>query len=422
MGWEVGIRVSMRHHRFLVIDFEAGFETARRLHEDGHEVFYYNQREQPYPEWLPTAFGDGFGFPRVKHWSDVIDRVDYIVFPEIGHGAFIDWLREKGYKVFGAGKQGELLENDRMYAKRVMKDLGISFPKTYQATGIAETIAYLKEHPGRHFLKMNTFRGDLETVAVESADEAQAFLYNLYTVLGPHSETVPIIIEEDVDGAYLGQDMFFNGKEFLRPFIFGFEDFGADAIEKAADHSPFDEVFEKFAPFFREIGYRGAFSLEALLTEDGKVCVVDPTSRFPFTLSMIYVNHLRNLGDVIVGTIEGKKVEPEYDSVYAANLNMAIQEKTNKPRWFVVEYPPEVKARFINALKVNGKVYVHNDVSHSPIVVVTAMESSISEACDKAVLDMGKVKAIHGVYNDALESAFRVDYIERYERISGERF
>lgn len=412
----------MNHYRFLIIDFEAGFETARRLYEDGHEVFYYNQREKPYPEWLPTAFGDGFGFPRVKHWTDVIDRVDYVVFPEVGHGALIDWLREKDYKVFGGGKQGELLENDRMFAKRVMKELGISFPKTFQATGIAETIAYLKEHPGKHFLKMNAFRGDLETVSVESADEAQAFLYNLYSDLGPHSETVPIIIEDEIRGAYIGQDMFFNGREFLRPFIFGFEDFGADAIEKAADHSPLDEVFRKFTPFFREIGYRGAFSLEALLAEGGEVYVVDPTSRFPFTLSMIYMNHLRNLGDVIVGTVEGKNVDPEFDSVYAVNLNMMIMEKTNKPRWFTIEYPPEVKARFVNVLKVNGKVYAHNSVEHTPTVIVTAMEPSIAEACDKAVLDMGKVKTIHGVYNDSIESAFKVEYIEEYEKITRERF
>jgi phosphoribosylamine-glycine ligase len=412
----------MNHYRFLVIDYEAGMETARRLHEDGHEVFYYSQREKAYPEWLPTAFGEGFGFPRVKHWTDVIDRVDYVVFPEVGHGALIDWLREKGYRVFGAGKKGELLENDRMHAKRVMKELGISFPKSYQATGISETIQYLSEHPGKHFLKVNAFRGDLETVAVESADEAEAFLYNLYADHGPFSKNVPIVIEDEVDGVYIGQDMFFNGREFLRPFIFGFEDFGSDAIEKASDHSPLDKIFEKLTPYFREIGYRGAFSLEALLTEDGEAYAIDPTSRFPFTLSMIYMNHLRNLGEVIAGVVDGKYVDPEFDSIYAVNLNMAIMEKTSKPRWLTIEYPEDVKVRFLNAIKMNGKVYVHNSSEHTPAVITTAMKPSIQEACDEAVTQMSKVKTIHGVYNDALESAFMVDYVEPYQRVTGERF
>ncbi len=205
------------------------------------------------------AFGDGFGFPRVKHWTDVIDRVDYVVFPEIGHGPLVDWLKEHNYKVFGANKRGELLENDRMHAKRVMKDLGIKFPKSYQATGIPEVVAYLQENRGPHYLKMNMFRGDLETVKVESAEEARAFLYNMYAVLGPHSENVPIIIESEVKGCYIGQDMFFNGKEFYKPFLFGFEDFGSDALEKAAYNSPFDETFDKLGKYLAEINYVGPF-------------------------------------------------------------------------------------------------------------------------------------------------------------------
>ena len=412
----------MSNYRFLVMDFEGGFETARRLHEDGNEVYYYSQREKAYPEFLPMAIGDGFGFPRVKHWADVIDKVDYVVFPEIGHGPLVDWLRERGYKVFGANKRGELLENDRMHAKRVMKELGIQFPNTYQATGIPEVISYLNEHDGSHYLKMNMYRGDLETVSVGSAYEAEAFLSNLYAVHGPFSSNIPIIIEDKVDGCYMGQDMFFNGTKFLSPFIFGFEDFGSDALEKATDHTPFDDTFEKLGKYLAEIDYRGPFSMEALLDKNGTAYSIDPTARFPFTLSMIYMNHLRNLGDVIVACADGKDIVPEYDSVYAMNLNMAIHEKTQRPRWFTVDYPSEVKPRFMNAMKVNDKVYIHNDREHTPVIIVTAMAPTVSEACDKAVMDMGKVKTIHGVYNDGVESTFKVEYIESYEKTSGERF
>ncbi len=397
-------------------------ETARRLHEDGNEVYYYSQRERAYPEWILSAYGSGFGFPRVKHWADVIDRVDYVVFPEIGHGALIDWLRERNYKVFGAGKQGELLENDRMFAKRVMDELGIKFPKTYQATGVRDTVKYLAENKGKHFLKMNAFRGDLETVGVQSADEAEAFLFNLYASSGPQSKVMPIIIESAVSGAYLGQDMFFNGKEFLRPFIYGFEDFDGDALEKAADRSVFDETFERLQKYLREIDYRGPLSLEAIVSEDGTPYVMDPSARFPFPLSMMYINHLRNFTDVLVGCIEGQKVVPEYDSTYAVNLNMSIQEKTKRSRWFSVEHPVEVKTRFVNAIKLNDTVYVYTDKDTAPSMTVTAMAPTISEACDEAVTQMGKVKTIHGVYNDALESSFKVDYIEPFEKVSGERF
>lgn len=412
----------MTNHRFLVMDYEGGFETARRLREDGNEVYYYSQREKAYPEWLPMAIGDGFGFPRVKHWADVIDKVDYLVFPEIGYGPLVDWLRERGYKVFGPNKRGELLENDRMHAKRVMQELGIKFPKSYQATGIPEVISYLNDHKGSHYLKLSQFRGDLETVKVESADEAKAFLYNLYAVHGPHSEVVPVIIEDQVDGCYIGQDMFFNGKKFVRPFIFGFEDFGSDALEKAACHSPFDETFDKLGKYLASIDYRGPFSMEAILDEQGNAYSIDPTARFPFTLSMIYMNHLRNFGDVIVACADGKDIEPVYDSTYAVNLNMMLQEKTQRPRWFTVEYPEDVKPRFMNAMRMNGKTYVHNDREHTPVIIMTGMASTVSEACDQALMQMGKVKTIHGVYNDTVESTFKVEYIESYEKTSGETF
>jgi len=410
----------MKTRKFLVVDYEAGLETARRLQEDGNEVYYYSPWDKAYAEWWPYAKGDGFGVPKVKHWATVIDKVDYVVFPE-GNGHMADWLREKGYRVFGPNTRGESLEQDRLHAKRVFKDLGVDFPRTYQATGVQEALDYLEGHKGGHFLKLNTFRGDLETVKVDSADEAEAFFCNLHTRLGPFSKSIPIIIEEEVEGCYIGVDSFFNGDDWYRPFLFGFEDFGADAIEKAAEHTPFDETFDRLRPFFQEIGYRGPFSLEGILTEDGRVFVIDPSSRFPFTLSMIYINHLKNFSDVIAGTADGEDVVPEYESKYAVNLNMTIEEKTGKPGWFVVDHPKDVKVRYINAAKMNGKVYVHTG-DYKPSIVVTAMRPTIQEAFADAEVQMGKVKVIHGQYNDSAETTFLLEYIEPFNKMVGEAF
>ncbi len=111
--------------KILIWDIGYGVEHAKRMVQDGHEVYYFNEWIEPLPKFSRYAIGLGFeGIEKVKSFFRYVDDVDLIAFIFLGRGDMADWLREKGYRVYGAGL-GEKLETDRLYAKKIQKKIGL---------------------------------------------------------------------------------------------------------------------------------------------------------------------------------------------------------------------------------------------------------------------------------------------------------
>jgi hypothetical protein len=149
--------------KILVYDYGLCTEHAIRLARDGHMVFYYVPWQDAFPQSTKALIGEGLeGLHRIKDFWDYIDKVDIIVFFDNYCGDLVDYLRKKGYKVFGAGS-AEKLELDRIKQKEILKTVGLPVGEYEVIHGLSALREYLKENEDK-YVKINAFRGDVECV------------------------------------------------------------------------------------------------------------------------------------------------------------------------------------------------------------------------------------------------------------------
>lgn len=291
-------------------------DFARRLGQEGHKVFYFCPWQSAYSKF--DDFAPGVGVPeieKVTDWADHIDAVDCTVFPDVGMGGLADWLRHKGFVVFGAGR-GEEMEQDRVLSTKVMEKYGIKYPKTHSAVGVDNALDVVKNLVGQKnetnqnatgncFVKFNIFRGTIDSFPVGSLEEAEYMFNKVRGSLGPYAKSIPISIQETVKGIESGADLFFNGQEFLMPGMWGFEDGGNYVGHITDDMGIFKNDLDRAAKYLRSVNYRGAFSFECMY--DGKDCHwIDWTCRFPMPLGLLYSSFIDNLAYFVVNVATGQ--------------------------------------------------------------------------------------------------------------------
>src|SRR5581483_11195449 len=88
---------------------------------------------------------------KVADWEQELKWVGkegLIIFDDIGYGEIQDKLRIEGYSVFGGCKLGDILEEDREWAQRVLKKYGLKTITTKNFPDIQEAISFLKKRKG----------------------------------------------------------------------------------------------------------------------------------------------------------------------------------------------------------------------------------------------------------------------------------
>ena len=293
-------------------------DTARKFGFEGHDSYYYCPWHSAYTKFEAVAPGVNCSkITKVMDWAPYVDKVDLIVFPDVGLGETADWLRNKGYTVFGAGL-GEKMEQDRKYSCEQMEKMGMKYPKSHFATGLDGAIAKVKElmgsknetnqlKGGKLFAKFDIIRGTVNSFPIGSVKEAEEMFNAKRGSLGPFSETVPICLQESVEGIETGADLFFNGEDFVRPYMWGFEN-GEDYVGVITNHmESFEEDLKKAAKYLKSVNYRGALSFESIY--DGKDHHwLDWTCRFPMPLGLMYTIFNDKLGDTFYKIAKGEPV------------------------------------------------------------------------------------------------------------------
>jgi len=381
--------------KFLVIDLGQGFEFAHRLAQDGNKVYYYVDWQGSDFNLKNYAPGYGFkGIEKVNDFGSKIDDVDVILFNDIGYGGTISRLRKSGYPVVGAGR-AEALEMDRVYAKQVLKESELEYPKTLIFGSINEALKYFKENNSEHLIKINTFRGDMETVFARDYDVAEVWLNALSNKIGPFNRDYKIIIEEPVDGVMVGIDTFFDGANFVRPYHFGLE-IDADVVGRWEDNGIFDDMIRKLTPWLSQTEYIGPISIEAMY--DGKsLKIIDFTCRFPLPLgAAIYTEFIKNFPALITGLARRQKVRPEVDDEYVGLMNMFSAPA--KDMWIPIWFEEGIKIRLRRPVIVDGKYY------HVPgenlVLSLLGSGSDVKSALDEVVSQVDKVKIYEGTMQD----------------------
>jgi hypothetical protein len=346
----------------LVIDHGIFTSFAKRLGEM-HEVYYFvPYADRSFPKHGPAMVGDGIeGVERVEDMWRLVDEVDFIVFPDVGFYQLQEWLRSRGYKVWGAGL-GEKLEVQRWRAKETMKSLGLPVGRCELVTGMSNLRSYLEENEDV-YVKISGFRGLAETFHSKNWKTAEPRMNELWDHLGGACEVFPFVVEHKVESVVeAGYDGFCIDGKFPSTCLTGVEIKDKGYLGAIRDYSKLSDpvriVNEKLAPFLAEAEYRQWFSTEIRVTEDNTPYLIDLTTRCPAPPSALYWEMIENVGDIVEGGAYGDLVEPEWRHKYGALA--IITSDFAAERWCPVSNDPEVDQwiKWRNYANIEGQGYI----------------------------------------------------------------
>lgn len=292
---------------------------AEKLAQSYGKVYYYLADADAYPSSQKHTIG--MGIPKVKRVHDFfkyIDKADIVYFFDCYDGELQHWLRSKGYTVFGSGR-GEQVEIDKILFLETLEKLGLPCPKTYLAEGMDDLKKYLEEHDGETLWLKNLHRGDFETRKFKSMAQIKPFLDDLRKRIGTASDTVEVLVQHKIDSACeVGYDGFQVDGQFTKNCIVGYEIKDKGFVAKVFDETPeiVGCINDAFSDTFKRLGYRGNYSTEIRVTEDGSPYYIDATCRVPSPpgelMCELYASWAEDTYAIAQGTIPELKPKAKY--------------------------------------------------------------------------------------------------------------
>ncbi len=411
--------MSLKNKKALVWDRGLYTYLAQKLGESFGEVFYYLPQSDPYPKSLHSQIGVGLPeISRVYDFWKYVDEVDMIVFFDCYDGKLQQFLRDKGYRVFGSGLS-EKIELDKVLLLQTLEDVGLPVPNTYRAEGLEDLLQYLEKSKGDKWLKASYYRGDFETVKYHGMPHFEPWLDDLRKKIGQRIKDIEILVQDPIEAACeVGYDGFCIDGEYTENCCVGYEVKDKGLVAKVFRNTPsiLEHVNRKISPVFKKYGYRGHFSSEIRITEKGIPYFIDPTCRAPSPpselLCELYENYAEAIWDISGGVVPILKSK----GVYGAELILSSpwHERNELCVEISKELIPNVKLK--NHTKRSDVFYCIPNENGGIFGAVIAYGSTIKEATQKVLNVVKDIKADELDY----ESSTFDKAEEQYQ--SGERF
>lgn len=261
-----------------------------RLARDRHEIRIFIG----YPLCKDTLAGL---IERVPNWESELDWIraagqdGFILFENIGlgYGEIQDRLRREGLNVIGGGTYGARLENDRVYAQRVLAELGLVTPPIFEFSDVDEATRFIDQRPARYVLKSNGPDAPSFVGRHQMGADVRAMLVSGEKVVAPS-----FVLMEFIDGVEMGVGAYFNGEDFLEPACLDWEHkrfFPGDLGELTGEMGTvvtysrtkrfFDRTLAKIAPLLRANSYCGYINLNTIVNQEG-IWPLEFTCRFGY--------------------------------------------------------------------------------------------------------------------------------------------
>jgi phosphoribosylamine--glycine ligase len=187
---------------------------ALRLESEGCEVRWWVKEEN-------DRVGENLierarSLDALLEWGDKDPKTLYIN-EGTGLGKESDRLRKDGKLVVGGGIFNDRIERDRAFGEEVAKASNIRIPPSVAASSIDEAIKFLAGRPDneRWYFKPSKETGESETYGGLDIEDLIRHLDQRKKQFGD----LPGILQKKIDGVVLSTTAWWNGKNFIRPFI-----------------------------------------------------------------------------------------------------------------------------------------------------------------------------------------------------------
>lgn len=393
------------------IVYDKGLYTflAQKLGEEFEKVYYYIPSAEPYPKSPKREIGKGLPeIERVYSFWDHVDKCDLVVFFDCYEGDFQDWLREKGYRVFGAGK-AEKLELDKVFFLEYLEKVGLDVPRTFRAEGLEELTSYLKGK-GQKWLKTSYTRGDFETERFDGMHHLKSFLDDLRYRIGTRAEDIEVLVQDPIKSeAEVGYDGFCVDGAFTDHCMTGYEVKDKGLVAKISETTPkiLADVNQKVSPYMKR--YRGHWSTEIRISPSGRAYFIDPTCRAPSPPSELMCEMYKNYPEIVWKIAGGEMPEIQPAAQYGAEI--ILTSSWHEQHEICVEFPPDLKpyVKLKNVKKEGGHYYCvpNENGAFFGAVIATGktMEAATKLCLERAEQIKAKWMEIdHAVFQTAAEA------------------
>ncbi len=262
---------------------------VQKLREEGHECIMYIKDE------ASRSVGDGI-FWKTTDPDSIVEQADIVLFDDNGMGAKADEYRKAGHRVWNGGQINDKLEYDRLFGMKVMRDHGISIPKTLEVSScdeVASAAADLKESK-KLVVKIDgaNAAGTSFSFVADSADQLNAQVEH-WVEDGLLPGAWSGIVQEFVPGIEVSVEGWFNGSEWS-------DDYNITLEEKrpfAGDLGPnigcaYNTIFpikkssglvkkclDPLTDFLRREGFVGQIDVNNIVGQDGTPYALEFTPR-----------------------------------------------------------------------------------------------------------------------------------------------
>lgn len=382
---------------------------AEKLAEKYKKVMYFLADADAYPTSQKAAIGEGLSVERIHDFFSNLDKkdgskVDCVYFFDCYDGELQQWLRDKGYTVFGSGR-GERVEIDKILFLETLEKVGLNVPKTYLAEGLDDLKQYLEKHDGETLWLKNMHRGDFETRKFTSMKQIKPFIDDLKKRIGTACDDVEVLVQHKIDSACeVGYDGFCIDGQFTENCIIGYEVKDKGFIGKVFETPPYivKHINDAFTDTFRELGYRGNYSTEIRITDKSECFYIDATCRVPSPpgelICEIYENWAESTYEIACGCVPILVPKAEYGAV------IILTSEWHDKHELYVEFPKSIKqfVKLKNHSKKDGAYYCTPNGNGGFFGAVIAYGNSVKEATGKCLEYAEQVRADEMEFDDSI--------------------
>jgi hypothetical protein len=366
-------------------------------------------RSSGFPKTDRDDIGSGIEGVENIPWPDFWNRYhDYDIFwfPFIGHGGLANHLRSMGKKVISTFK-GEDIERDRGFFKDKLVEVGLPvIPyRGYKHGKCVHGWDELRKEMQANenfWIKMSDFRGLGETHHVKDYADSERWLFELGHLLacGRQLHTFPFHLEDHIPAEEMGDDVLFNGKNYLSKCLYGKEDKDSGYLCKVVEFKKLPpmmkEVHDKMLPYFRACGLQSPISTEIRAVSKILGYWNDATQRIGSPPGEI-MSEIWNLPEILVAIAYGEDIVPQEVKKYGASIFLYSEQLKTEPVSVTIPMGLKRWVKLQNCMRQDGRHICIPQDEGSVLGSVVGIGDTKLEAEENALEVAGQVKA-EGIY------------------------
>ena len=328
-------------------------------------------------------------------------------------GGLVDFLEDKGYRVFGPRKNAAIIEGSKSFAKKLMKKYGIPTASYEEFTDYEKALSYVEKQKCPIVIKADGLALGKGVIIAENIDEAKQALYDMMVNETFKEAGKKVIIEEFLKGKEVTVLSFCDGKTII-PMVSsqdhkraydndeglntgGMGTFSpSQCYTKQIEDYVYNNIMLKTVDAMNKEGrtFKGVLYFGLMITDDG-VKVLEYNARFGDPETQVILPRLdSDFTDIVLSVIEGKLDKADIrwkkesavcvilaSGGYPKNYKKGLEIKIGDIDKDILLFHAGTKKGEDGKLLTNG----------GRVIGVTALGSNIEEARKKAYKNIEKI-------------------------------